>query len=104
MARRVVWSEPAWQDLEQIVEYIAEDSPEAAVRFLGRAREASRSLATLALRGRVVPELGEPDLREILLDRYRLLYEIHDEVVEVHAVIHGARDLAALWQRDRRSR
>jgi toxin ParE1/3/4 len=56
-------------------------------------------------RGRVVPEEGNPSLRELFVfrQRYRMLYEIFDETNEVIvlAFIHGARDLeTALEEND----
>jgi toxin ParE1/3/4 len=99
VARRVVWSEPAWFDLEEIVDYIADDAPQAAARFYRQARDASRSLVTLADRGRRLEELDEPGLREIPVGSYRLIYEVIDGTVEIHALIHGARDLDMLWRR-----
>ncbi len=61
-----------------------------------RIREQARSLDELAHRGRVVPELGETEVRELLIGNYRLLYEIHGKQVYILALIHGARDLAVL--------
>ena len=103
MARDVVWTEAAWRDLEQTADHIALDSPGYAAAFVRRVRDHARSLDELALRGRIVPELGEPDVRELLLGNHRLLYEIHEKTIYVLALIHGARDLAALWQEDERS-
>ena len=68
-----------------------------------RVRDHARSLDDLALRGRIVPELGEPGVRELLLGNHRLLYEIHKRTIYILALIHGARDLPALWEREGRS-
>jgi hypothetical protein len=64
MARKVVWTETAWRDLERSADYIAEDSPGYAAAFVERVREQARSLDELTHRGRVVPEFGEPTVRE----------------------------------------
>jgi plasmid stabilization system protein ParE len=45
MDRRVVWTETAWSDLEQVVSYIAKDSSHYAAAFAREARDASRSLS-----------------------------------------------------------
>ena len=45
-------------------------------------------------RGRIVPELNEPSIREVFVHRYRLLYEVGSEEVRVLAILHGARDFA----------
>ncbi len=52
-------------------------------------------------RGRVVPELSDPAIREVFVGSYRLVYRILAHRVEILALVHGARDLTALWQRER---
>jgi plasmid stabilization system protein ParE len=102
MARSVVWTETAWRDLEHTADYIAEDSPGYAAAFVQRIRDHARALDEFAHRGRIVPELREPTVRELLLGNYRLLYEIHDQTIFILGLIHGARDLMALWEREGR--
>jgi plasmid stabilization system protein ParE len=60
MARKVIWTETAWRDLERSADYIAEDSPGYAAAFVLRVREHAQSLNELTLRSRVVPELRPP--------------------------------------------
>jgi toxin ParE1/3/4 len=100
VARRVAWTETAWRDLERTADYIAEDSPGYAAAFVRRVRDRARSLEELAERGRVVPELDEPAVRELVVGSYRLIYETSDEDVFVLALIHGARDLPAAWDEE----
>ncbi len=38
MARKVVWTDTAWRDLERSADYIAEDSPGYAAPFVRRIR------------------------------------------------------------------
>lgn len=96
--RGVVWAHTAGSALDEVVEYIARDSRESALQVLTRALDTAASLATLPERGRVVPELPDPAIRELFVYRYRLLYRIFDEVVLIVAFLHGARDFAA-WRR-----
>ncbi|MFY9821869.1 MAG: type II toxin-antitoxin system RelE/ParE family toxin [Thermoanaerobaculia bacterium] len=103
MARKVKWTKPALEDLEQTADYIALDSPYYAAAFVRQMREAARSLRQMARRGRVVPEISDPTIRELLIGNYRLLYQLRKSDVLVIALIHGARDLASLWERDPRS-
>lgn len=58
----------------------------------------------MADRGRVVPELDEPTVRELVVGNYRLIYEVGAETVYVLALIHGARDLPSLWDAEARRR
>ena len=101
MARSVDWTNRAWSDLEQAADYIAQDSPNYAATLLAQARDTARSLDRFAERGRVVPELRDAAIREVFIGNYRLVYRILLNRVEVLALVHGARDLAALWQREK---
>jgi toxin ParE1/3/4 len=100
VARQVAWTETAWRDLERIADYIAEDSPGYAAALVRRVRDRARSLEEMAERGRVVPELEEPTVRELFVGSYRLIYEIGGADVSILGLIHGARDLAALWDKE----
>ncbi|MFQ5930154.1 MAG: type II toxin-antitoxin system RelE/ParE family toxin, partial [Acidobacteriota bacterium] len=54
--RQVVWTEGARSGLDEVLDYIAEDSPIAAGRFLEVVLDTAESLSSLAERGRIVPE------------------------------------------------
>lgn len=102
MARRVTWTEAAWRDLEHTADYIAANSPGYAASFVESIRDHARRLDELALRGRVVPELEDDSVRELLIGSYRLIYEVDPRSIYVLGLIHGARDLGALWEREGR--
>ena len=74
--RSVVWAESARAALDDVVTYIAQDSREAAVRVLVATLDTASSLDQHAERGRIVPELNQPDLRELFVFDYRLLYRV----------------------------
>jgi len=75
-----------------VADYIAEDSRHYAAAFVREVRDAARTLATFAERGRVVPELSDPAVRELLVGRYRLTYRLAETTVQIVAFVHGARD------------
>ena len=91
MAREVDWTDPAWDDLAAIANYIAHDSEYYAAAFVEEVKEAAASLADFADRGQIVPELGNASVRELLVKSYRLLYEVSPKRVVILAIIHGAR-------------
>ena len=97
MARKVVWTHEADADLGSIADYIAKDSTFYAAAFVREIQEASLTLRTLSERGRIVPEVNKPTIREIFVRDYRLIYEIDESRVAVLAFIHGARDLKKMW-------
>ena len=103
MAAQVIWTEIASDDLAGIADYIAKDSNAYAAAFVGEILAAARSLSQLARRGRQVPEFPDPSIRELLVGNYRLIYQMRDRRIFILGLIHGARDLSALWEREGRS-
>lgn len=94
--RTVLWATSAQRDLEAIVSYLADRSPQAALATLDRLEERARSLAGLAERGRVVPELARLHLRvyrELVVPPYRILYRVRGTRVLVLAVLDARRSL-----------
>ena len=100
MARLVIAPE-ASRDLREIRNYIAKDNPEAARRVVTRLRDMARLLAGAPALGRRRPELGR-DLRSFMADRYVLFYRPLQGAtgIEVARVLHGARDLDAVFSGD----
>ena len=93
---RIVWSEPAVSDLEDIHAFISRDSPDRASRFVARLIAATEPLQSLPQMGRVVPE-GDGRQREVFVDPYRIIYRVEGGLVFIVTVVHGSRDLGALW-------
>ena len=91
MDYQVIWSPEALDDVDEIADYIAKDSPQYAQSVVEQVIVRSRKLSSLALRGRIVPELGNTDYRETFVYSYRLIYKVTDKQVAIIAVIHGAR-------------
>jgi plasmid stabilization system protein ParE len=90
--RLVSWTAAARDCLDEIVGYVAAESPVAAGRLLEVILDAAESLSDLATRGRQVPELGVDSIREIFVYRYRLMYQVASGEVRILAVLHGAMD------------
>lgn len=87
----VRWTLQAADDLEAITEFIAADSPHYASLFAMDVLAAAERLVPFPYSGRVVPEVDDPLIREILLGNYCIVYRIAGEVVEILTVYHGAR-------------
>ena len=98
--RRVVWTSNAQAALDEVLTHIAEESLVGAQRVLHAAIDLAASLETLSERGRVVPEIGKPTIREVFVYRYRMLYEVGTDDVLILAFLHGARDFAR-WKRSK---
>lgn len=87
---KIVWTEPARQDLREIFTYIAEENPRAARALLAEIKERVSVLASN-------PQIGRPgrvdSTRELVLNgtSYILPYRVKDQQIQVLAVFHAAR-------------
>lgn len=82
----------AENDLEEITDYIASDSPNAAVRLLERIEDRCQALAEMPQMGVVRDELA-PGLRSAAVGKYVIFYGEDDEGIRVVRVLHGSRDI-----------
>ncbi|MEW6066740.1 MAG: type II toxin-antitoxin system RelE/ParE family toxin [Nitrospirota bacterium] len=88
----VKWSKPAKLDLKQVHDYIARDSKFYAQKVSAEIVEKSEKLNSFPEIGRIVPEIGDSNIRELLIYSYRLIYEVFPDKVEVLALIHSKRN------------
>jgi len=93
---KIVWTEPAVEDLRELYAYIARDSEMYASGFVERIILAVERLLEHPKVGRVVPESNDDNIRELLFQRYRIIYRLQNDNIELLSVIHGARDLGNL--------
>ena len=93
---RLRWSLTAERDLAEIEEYIARDSRLYALAVVDRLLLGAERLETNPLSGRVVREYGRQDLREVIVQNYRMVYLVEGDDVIVVRVVHGARNLRDL--------
>jgi plasmid stabilization system protein ParE len=91
----VIWSEPAKADLKSIHQFIAHDSKPYAKKVIQDLVAKTDVLDELPRIGKVVPELGSEEIRELSLYSYRIVYEIKEPDIFVLGVIHRRRDLQA---------
>jgi len=91
---QLVWSPSALVDLADICSYIGRDSEYYARLFAQRVVAAVEMLVQFPEAGRIVPEFGLRDLRELLFQKYRIVYRVKQDEVQIVAVVHGARLLS----------
>ncbi len=92
---KLVWSDPAVADLEAIHGHIGQDSEYYAAGFIARILKAVDHLEEFPRLGRHVPEAPEdPNIRELLVQGYRVIYRGEAERVLILAVLHGSRALS----------
>lgn len=90
-------TKPAIQDIEQIADYIANQSGfDQADRFLNKLDAKFAKIAQFPNLGRQRDEIL-PGLRSIPIDKYLILYMVIEQDVEIFRVVNGYRDLSALF-------
>ena len=93
MGCKVILTPQAQDDLKEIVSYIARHNPARAKSFGYELIDHALTLAELPERGRVVSEISELSVREIVHRPYRIIYEMFPEQNAVYVLRfwHGAR-------------
>jgi plasmid stabilization system protein ParE len=98
VARVLVWSPEAIEDIEGIAAYIERDSHWYAKAIVSKLIAAAESIPEYPQLGRVVPELSDANIRERVVHRYRLIYRLEETRVVIAAVIHGRQDFETEWR------
>lgn len=97
---QIRWTLTAAEDVRLLEEWIARDSPLSAVDFTDRLIGSVEKLADSPLLGRKVPEFNQDDLREFIFRGYRVVYSVGESFVTILRVVHGARDMRRLADRE----
>jgi len=71
---KIVWSEQSVIDLKGIYEYILKDSKRYAAIQVRRLKTKTLILKTFPKSGRMVPEYGIEEIRELIEGNYRIIY------------------------------
>jgi toxin ParE1/3/4 len=88
---KLLWTTQAVEDVEAIRKFIANDSDAYADLVVARLLEAVERLELFPRSGRIVPELTDPQLREIIEPPYRIVYRVLNESVEILTVFRASR-------------
>ena len=95
---KIIWSPLAITKVRKETQYIARDRPGAAANWAEGIFESVTHLAEFPESGRVLPELGRPDVREITYRSHRVIYRIEGQSILILTVRHWRQllDLAEL--------
>ncbi len=91
----VIWTQPAKVDLKHIHDFIAEDSKHYAKKVAQEIKDKADTLNQPPDIGKMVPEIGNPDIKELGIYSYRIMYETTANDTYVLAVVHKRRDFKA---------
>lgn len=91
------WRPQALNDLESIEEYYEDTAPDYASLLVQQILVQAGKLEHFPRMGRVVPEIGDDAIRELIYRDYRIIYivDADDEVVEVLTVVHSSQHLGS---------
>lgn len=91
---QINWTLQAKKDLKEIAEYISRDSKIYAKRQVLKIRNRTFILRSQPQSGRIVPELQEEIIRELLEGNYRIIYKlVSNNRIDILTIHHSARDL-----------
>ncbi len=93
---KLIWSPQSLRDLESIRNYVAADSPHYAALVVERIIQGVERLTSFPESGRVVPERNDPQLREVIVKPYRVVYRLRPGVAEIATVFRASRMLPEL--------
>ncbi len=90
---QVIWTETARSDLAGISDYLDGYSAFFASATIARFFERTDQLVNFPEMGRIIPEIGLPEFRELLEKNYRIMYELLDaDIILIQRVIHQSQD------------
>ena len=95
-SKPVVFRPAAERDLDEIWLYIAFDNPAAADAVVDQIQKRTQQLSAFPQTGRLRPEIAE-DARSVPVGTYLILYRESENFIDIVRVVHGARDLTALF-------
>ncbi len=92
---KVRWTDQAVDDIENIAEFISKDSVKYSKIQVKRFFDITRILEKQNKFGRIVPEINNDLIREIIQGNYRIIYRIvSDNQIDIITVHHSRRQLS----------
>lgn len=86
---KIIWSPLAFDRLREVADYIKEDNPEASVKWVRSIFSQIEKLKKYPKSGRIVPEMMRENVREIILNNYRIIYKIDNTSVIILTIRHA---------------
>lgn len=93
---KIVWTDLAIEDLKIIHDYIVQDSRLYADRFISKLINRVDQLENFPTSGRIVPEFGNENIRELIEGNYRIVYKIKPNHIGIVRIHHAARQLKGI--------
>lgn len=84
-----MWTEKAISDLNEIEKFIARDNLDIAIKFVDKLIDKAETLLENPKKGRIVPELSIEQIREIIYKKYRIVYLLKENSIEILTVFES---------------
>ena len=97
--RRIVWTAPALDELDEIAAYIARDDPNAASELVERCLTATDRLLLFPEAGRHLPERVDKRYRELIVSPCRTIYRREGQRMVIVHILRGERSLRRRYLR-----
>jgi toxin ParE1/3/4 len=89
---KILWTHESREQLLEIKNHISKDNAQRAAQLVDEIIEHAESVLPDAPRiGRMVPEIANPDIRELIVKKYRIVYRINKNNLEILTVFEGHR-------------
>ena len=86
---KIIWSPLAVDRALKIADYIAQDKPSAAEKWINTVFSKVEQLKSSPEIGRIVPEINNTQFREIIYGNYRIIYRIEKKRISILTIRHG---------------
>ena len=86
---KIIWSPLAIDRASEIAEYIAQDKPSAAEKWINTVFSKVEQLESSPEIGRVVPEIRNDQFRELIYGNYRVIYHVEKKQISILTIRHG---------------
>ena len=94
---KIRWTNPAVEDIRAIRDFVARDSETAAISLVKKIIASPEQLTLFPKMGRVVPELGNPAVRELIVERnYRVIYHLKEPFLYILGIVHVKQNIEGM--------
>ncbi len=86
---KIIWSPLAIERASEISDYITQDNPSAALKWLETIFVKVEQLEASPEIGRIVPETNNKEIRELIYGNYRIIYRVETKQISILTIRHG---------------
>ena len=95
---KVLFYPIAYNDLDEIFDYILEDNHSTAIETIDQIQAAIEKLITFPKIGSIPKDLRlqQMDYRMLVVDDYLVFYVVDEDAVRIRRILHGSRNYSHL--------